>query len=444
MSVTDTRLAHIDQASFLGLRALGHQPYFQGTWLYDRPVDLDGLRRFNENLARTLLGRLVDPSPLPFGRHRWARIDRVPELIIESVARDRADVQDWACSIAELPIDPEHGPGWRLAVVPLTDGGTAVTMPIPHTLGDGLCVLQAIGDAVAGRSRGPVYPQKRRGRWLRRLAGDLWAALRETPATIRAIGAAVTVARSGGSSAPRPIAAGASSTPPSAEPFRVPLVSVLIDQELWDRVARQLGGTSNTLVSAFAARVGQKLGRVGDDGLVRLAVPVSVREADDTRANALDSVTIATDPQGPASDLTALRSQTKSALSNLADSSLSLLAALPLTPFLPRALVRRTEAVAMGAATLPVGCSNYGDIDPLVARIDGADAHAMFARLNEPGTTAADLDRIGGQAYVLSGRILGRVYLSTIAHPVSEARLREVVAETLAEFGLEFSLDSAV
>ena len=40
----DDRIALMDQGSFLGLRALGHQPVFLATWTYDRPVDLDALR----------------------------------------------------------------------------------------------------------------------------------------------------------------------------------------------------------------------------------------------------------------------------------------------------------------------------------------------------------------------------------------------------------------
>ena len=67
----DNTLAYIDQASFLGLRALGRGPLIQFTWVYDRPVDIDGLRRFHRNLGHGLLGRLVERSPLPFGRHRW-------------------------------------------------------------------------------------------------------------------------------------------------------------------------------------------------------------------------------------------------------------------------------------------------------------------------------------------------------------------------------------
>jgi len=67
----DNTLAYIDQASFLGLRALGRGPLIQFTWVYDRPVDVEGLRRFHRNLGHGLLGRRVERSPLPFGRHRW-------------------------------------------------------------------------------------------------------------------------------------------------------------------------------------------------------------------------------------------------------------------------------------------------------------------------------------------------------------------------------------
>ena len=51
----DNTLAYIDQASFLGLRALGHGPVIQFTWMYGRAVDLDALRRFHRNLGHGIL-----------------------------------------------------------------------------------------------------------------------------------------------------------------------------------------------------------------------------------------------------------------------------------------------------------------------------------------------------------------------------------------------------
>ena len=79
-----------------------------------------------------------------------------------------------------------------------------------------------------------------------------------------------------------------------------------------------------------------------------------------------------------------------------AGQSADVTAALSLVPLMPAPLVRRTEAVAMGAASSPVGCSNYGDMPDAVARIDGGDPVDVWVRLNELGQTAEDLDRIGG------------------------------------------------
>jgi hypothetical protein len=94
----------------------------------------------------------------------------------------------------------------------------------------------------------------------------------------------------------------------------------------------------------------------------------------------------------------------------------------------------------MGAASSPVGCSNYGDMPDAVARIDGGDPDNVWVRLNELGQTADDLDRIGGVLYVLSWRTLGAVYLSVIARPVGggleQDERHEIVADTLGEFDL--------
>jgi len=222
---------------------------------------------------------------------------------------------------------------------------------------------------------------------------------------------------------------------------------VRVDQGRWDEVATRLGGTSNTLVGAFAALLGERLGRTDAEGRVTLAVPVSTRVEGDTRGNALDQASIVVDPAGLADDLTGLRAATKEALADLARRRHDLAAVLPLVPLTPRLAVRKAERVAMGAAARPVGCSNHGDVDPAVLRIDGAEPDDFWVRLAEPGQTAADLDRIGGQLYVLSGRALGRVYLSVAAHQVGGGltadELREHVGHTLTELGLTVAVATA-
>ena len=62
----DNTLAYIDQASFLGFRALGRGPVPQVLWIYEHPVNLDNLRQFHRNLGHGLLGRRIERSPVPF------------------------------------------------------------------------------------------------------------------------------------------------------------------------------------------------------------------------------------------------------------------------------------------------------------------------------------------------------------------------------------------
>ena len=221
----------------------------------------------------------------------------------------------------------------------------------------------------------------------------------------------------------------------------MPVACVRISQDDWDDAAARRGGTSNTLVAAVAARLGERLERKGDDGTVTLAVPVSVRVDGDTRANALDAATIRIDPGDLVDDLTGLRAATKAALTAAAEQSHDLEAALPLVPLMPAEVVRRAESMAMGVSASPVGCSNYGELPAAVPRIDGGEPDDFWVRLNEVDVTPADLDRIGGQLYVLSGRALGTVFLSTVAWPVGGGldcdELHGLVADVLAEFDLK-------
>ena len=43
---SDNVVPYPDQALFLALRGAGQGAVMQGLWIYDRPVDIDGLRAF--------------------------------------------------------------------------------------------------------------------------------------------------------------------------------------------------------------------------------------------------------------------------------------------------------------------------------------------------------------------------------------------------------------
>jgi diacylglycerol O-acyltransferase len=57
----------------MGLRALGRQPVLHLCWLYPQVLEETVVNQFNEQLSQTLLGRLLQRSALPWGRHRWVR-----------------------------------------------------------------------------------------------------------------------------------------------------------------------------------------------------------------------------------------------------------------------------------------------------------------------------------------------------------------------------------
>ena len=114
MYAVDNRLAHMDQASFLGLRALGYGALVQVYWIYDRPVNVDGLRRYHRSLGFGLLGRRVERSPLPFARDRWV-VSRGPEDVdIADTPRPRAEISAWLLERACLSLDPGTDPAGTL------------------------------------------------------------------------------------------------------------------------------------------------------------------------------------------------------------------------------------------------------------------------------------------------------------------------------------------
>ncbi|MCK0172926.1 hypothetical protein [Mycolicibacterium sp. F2034L] len=436
----DNTLAYIDQASFLGLRALGRGPSIQFTWFYDRPVDIDALRRFQRNLGHGLLGRLIERSPLPFGRHRWVASRGPADLDVAAEDRTREEVWAWLDERARRPVDPESGPAWHLGVQPLRDGGAAVTLVVSHTTGDALAICTAIIAAVNGLRNDLGYPPPASRSRRSARAEDARRVVRAVPDIVRAVGATVRVARSSrddlsaSMASPRPAVTGAED-----RAVVVPSVLCVADVERWDERAAALGGTSNTLYGAFAARIGLLMGRHDADDRVTLSFPVSERVPGDTRGNALTEARVRADPQRVTTDLTGLRADLKRELVALREQPNPLLAPLPLTPLTPRFLVRRLEGMVTERGA-PIGCSNIGDLDAAVSRPDGAAASAVTYRIVEPGITSTILDRSGGLLFLGGCRVGGRLTASVSAWqpggPNTKDWLHSVVVRALADMGI--------
>ncbi|OBB86915.1 hypothetical protein A5760_03605 [Mycobacterium colombiense] len=435
------RLALLDQAAFLRLRATGQGSTVQSTWIYDRDVNLDELRAFNDNLGAGLLGRRIERSPLPFGRHRWVLDSRSPDIAWEP-PRPRGEIGAWLERRARVGVDPEHGPTYHLGVLPLDDGGAAVTLVASHCVVDGLGLVLAVAEAVKGERRNLGYARPHsRGRG-RAVLDDLVDALRALPAAIRALIATLLILlrvssdQRGRSQAQRP----PGPVPIDDDPNTSPSVTIQTDAEAWEARARSLNGSGNALFVAFATRLAHRMGRVLPGGnSVTVVLPVSDRTPDDDRANALSSITLTVDGAAVADDLSAVRADVKRSLTALEQEPNEMLAGLPLIPFTPRWLVRRAEGIAMSSGQLPVGCSNLGSLDSAVGRIDGADATEVSMRLAEQGITQARIEQAQGQLFCGTGTVNGSRFLTVVAYQSGAGNTtatRELACAALADLQL--------
>jgi hypothetical protein len=392
--------------------------------VYDRDVDIDELRVFNGNLGAGLLGRRIERSPLPFGRHRWVVDGRSPAIDLTAACRPRDDVGAWIEQRARVRVDPEWGPTFHLGVLPLDDGGTAITLVASHCVADGLGLATAITEAVKGESRDFGYPQAHSRGWWRAVSEDLADAFLALPAVIRALIATLLIVLrlSSDAKAPSPapyrrMVSGDDPVASGDDGAELPSVTMQTDASAWDARARELSASSTTLFVAFAARLAHRMGRIHPDGkTVTVVLPVSERSAADDRANALTSITVAVDSEAVVDGLSSVRADVKRQLTSLGRQPNEMLAALPLIPFTPRWLVGHTEGIAMASGQLPVGCSNLGNFDAVIGRIDGGDAAEMSMRLAEQGITRRRIERARGQLFCGTGTLNGSRFITVVAY----------------------------
>jgi hypothetical protein len=302
----DNTLAFMDQASFLWVRASGHVHGVQFIWVYQRDIDVVGLGRTHDNLAHGLIGRRIECSPFPLGRHRWVSCHESPGIDIAPAARTHAALPGWVDERAQIPVDPEFGPCWHLGVLPIEDYGTAVSLVASHTVMDGAGLCLAVRDAVKSGPHDFGYPPPHSRPRRRALAEDARQAARGLPEMAHALAAMTKLAIRNRPRLARPTTPSAPSASDADRdrPVVVPTATVYVDLADWDARAERLGGTSNALFAGFAAKLAEKFGRVrAGDNMVTLTYPVNDRTENDLRANALKGIDFAVDPAPVTADL---------------------------------------------------------------------------------------------------------------------------------------------
>jgi len=438
LDLVDQTFFRLGQASGVG----------QCVWVYNRPVDIAGLRRFHRHLERGRLARRIERSPLPFGRHRWVSPRDQHELEI-ATPRPREEFDAWLGEQANVPLDAEHGPGWHLAMLPFTDGGAGVSFVVTHCLTDGIGGCLALVEAACGYDHTINWPAAgSRPRW-RALREDARQTAHDIPGIRRALVAAAAAARSARRHhRTARSASSALSNPPALiagadELVTLPTAAFFLDADEWDARAQSLGGTSNTLLAGLAARLAQRVGRTAADGSVALAIPVNERTADDTRANAVTMVDITVNPAPATTDLRDIRDATKQALIRHREVPDERRTLLPLVPLLHQRLIKRMVGVATGGATNVVVASNIGAAPSAANRPDGTDADHVALLSRYPGVTKAMMHQLGGLLVVQSARVGRQVFVSVLAYqpdrPDSNSELRQQVSRALGDFSLTAS-----
>lgn len=439
----DNRLAFTDHGLFTQHHAIGRNLVIQAVWVYEHAVDFDGLKRFHHNLGYGLLGRRIERSPLPFARHRWV-LDRWPsDIDVDEATRPRAELADWADEQSQLTIDAESGPGWRLGVVPLADGATAISLVVSHYLIDGLGLILALADAITANLHELGYPPPQARPRIRGAVRDAGQTARDTPEVARAVRIAARLARqqkldSSQSSASRPVARTAAD---SDEHIVVPGITASVDLADWDLRAKALGATSNTLGAAFAAKLGELIGRRhAGDGAVTLLLPINNRGEGDTRANAMSFARVSLDPTGLTTDLGDARSAVNQALKELREAPDDTLQVAWLASFTPKRALKRMDEAMVADPDSPVFYSNLGDAGSFVNCVDGTPSEFLTARVLAQRETRGWLERAGGQMTLQSARLPGNFVVSINAYQPgfenTTSALRELAARALAEFDL--------
>lgn len=438
----DNVLTFTDQVMFLALRATGAEAVVQANWIYEHPVDHDGLRRFFENFGYGMMGRHIEPSPLPFGRHRWVTVHGPQRELDIAAPRPRAELGDWVDERTALPLDPEYGPSWHMGVLPMTDGSTAVSLTLSHCIADGsalvLALLEAVHHAKSDHGYGPPRARTRR----RAIVEDLRVTIRGLPELGRTLVATAKLARAHRHEISRSDAARVARPTGTDHLVQVPNMNVFVATEGWDARAKALGGNSYALAAGFAAKLSEHLGRRrAEDGLVTVNVPQADRASGDTRANAVILADVVVDPTKVTTDLSHARAALKEGITTAREEPDEMLALLPLVPWVPKRAVHAVADVLFGfSADMPVSCSNMGELPADVALADGTPAEYVCFRGVDRSITRHSLEKRGGLLTVGALRLNGKIALSVVAYKPGAANtkpwLRELITGTLAEFGL--------
>lgn len=447
-------LAYEDQAMLMLHRYAEQEAVIQVLWFYQRPLHVDGLRRFHRNLGRGILARRIVRSPLPFGRARWLSVPAPQaELELTDSTMPADQRHDWADLQVNLPLDPELGPGWRLSAQKFNDGSTMVSLVISHCIADGAATIMAICDAVNDTERDLGYPSSTSRNLLGRVLTDLVQITVDLPEIFSALcsGARMILKRS--NSAIPPQSRRKTISPPHLhgynayhaghdQPVQLPSVSLFTNAEHWDELARSRGSNRFTLIAAVASSVAKRMGR-HLAGASQLSIPINLRRGFmDTGANRVTIAELTIPGQSLGADLSMLRKAIKKGLIAARRSPDAMFSLLPLIPLIPGwAFGWILEQTFSSANHHTVTCSYSGDLPEEVLVADGTEADNLWYRGVDRKVTHLNLEYRHGVFTLLASSIKGLIIATFVAYQPGRANtrqeLQELIQDELSELGIQ-------
>lgn len=449
-------LSNDDQAMFLAHRYAKQEAVIQGIWLYRRSINIERVAEFMSNLSKGLLGRLIERSVLPIGRHHWVSVPAVQGVFEMPQTQLPVDqLHPWAEAQIEQPLDPEYGPAWRLAAQSFADGSTCVSLTCSHCIADGVSATLSVVDAIQDVHRELGYPQPRRRQTCHNFTDDVKKLLEDIPSALKAFMALpkllhhtpdhVIPPTVGASIAnvPRRLtySDSSASTQFQASFTSLATVSLNVDPSHWDQTARRLRADRLTLLIAVAGHLGVALGRA-KNGYLSFMIPVSIRSrSNDLSANQVRLARIKLPVDALSDNLSEIRRLIRYQLLQTRRTPDPLSGLLPLVPFLPPWIVSPLINKVLHLSTdLPITCSHQGILPAEVNQIDGEEADMFFYRGLDRQVSYEQMRRCGGLLTAFSAEVGSSMITTIVSFEVdaenSRNRLVALVRDTLEAFSL--------
>lgn len=437
------RLSVVDEIFLRTHQGLGTPIALQGLWRTAGAVEPAVLARLHEALRTGPLARRVVRPRVPGARARWQHNGRAHRLDRHRTVLAPAEIPHWADACG-ADLDPEHGPGWRLSVAPLTDGGTVVALTCSHVLADARGLIIAVERALeamdsgpaaaraAGTARSEDAPDTEAGSGL----DSDWVDAARTWAMVALGGvrAVTALIRRGARSPGSGSSAGgygrvASGPAELSEPAGIsePALIFRCPATEWEVIAAEYGGTANSLFIWLLANTLWAAGFPGPE--IAASLPVDTRN-EPRVDNDLAVTEIAVTPtDGPAE----IRAKSRSAYERRMTSP----GGLP-EEFLYLVPDKVAHLLSRGAGERDILCSNIGPIPPALSTLGPHECTGIATRAVHPGLDYAQRPRTRLSGYLCRFR---DDYILTVASLYPEriadaAALHRLIVATAARVDL--------